>query len=179
MDEQLSIDRSKTAIVSMDWQMRQVGSFPEAFQKELLERANKVLAKVRQEGILVINVEVVRGERTPENTIHPAMTPPPGETLLTKHSGGAFATTNLNEILKEKGIETLVLMGIRTSIAILTTSRWATDLGYKLIYLSDCCADPDEEAHQFLMEKIFSGRGPVQQSRVVTAQEFLQALGEA
>lgn len=169
MATQLSIDRNKTAILVMDYQKRQLSAFSEKFQNEIIIRANKVLTKARHEGIPVINVEVQRGERVPETEIHPMMTPPPGEPLLTKHRTGPFSTTNLDELLKKQGVETLVLMGIRTSGCVLTTVRWAADVDYKLIVLSDCCADQDEEVHRVLMEKVFP-----RQASVIISQEFLQ-----
>ena len=172
MAEQLSIDRSKTAVLIMDYQNRQLSGFSEAFQNEILARANTVLAKARQVSIPVINVEVQRGERTPETAIHAAVTPPPGEVVLTKRSVGPFATTNLDEVLKKQGSETLVLMGISTSGCVISTVRWGADTGYGLIVLSDCCADRDEEVQRVLMEKLFP-----RQAKVITAQEFLQALG--
>ena len=134
-----------------------------------------MLAKARQKGIFVINVEVQRGERTPETEIHPATIPKPGEPLLTKRRVGPFSTTNLDELLKKHKIETLVLMGIRTMGCVLSTVRWAADIDYKTIVLSDCCADKDEEVHRVLMEKVF----PFTQASVVTSQEFLQAIERA
>jgi nicotinamidase-related amidase len=171
MVEQLAIDRAKTAVIIMDYQMRQLSSFSEQFQKEILARANKVLAKARQKGLLVINVEVQRGERTPETEIHPAIKPPPGEILLTKHRTGPFSTTNIEEILKKQKIQTLVLLGLRTSGCVLTTVRWAADIDYQLIVLSDCCADPDEEIQRVLMEKVMA-----RQATIITTAQFLQAL---
>jgi len=171
MSEQLSFNRSKTAILIMDYQNRQLGYFSESFQSELIARANKVLAKARLEGIPVIYIEVLRGERTPEREIHPAITPQPGEPVLTKRRTGPFSTTNLDEVLKKQGIETLALMGISTSGCVLSTVRWAADIDYRLIVLSDCCADRDDEVQRVLMEKVFP-----RQASVVTAQEFIQAV---
>lgn len=173
MSEQLSIDKSKTAILIMDYQNRQLGYFSEAFRRELLAKANNVLDKARLEGIPVIYIEVVRGERTPEREIHPAIVPQPGELVLTKRRTGPFSTTNLDEMLKKQGIETLVLMGISTSGCVLSTVRWAADIDYRLIVISDCCADRDDEVHRVLMEKVFP-----RQASVVTAQEFIRATGD-
>ena len=171
MAEQLSFDRDKTAVLIMDYQNRQLNRFSEDFQNELIARANKVLAKARQTGIPVIYVEVLRAERTPETEIHSAVTPLPGEPVLTKSRVGPFSTTNLEEILKNQGIETLVLMGIATSGCVLSTVRWAADIDYKLIVLSDCCADQDDELQRVLIGKLFP-----RQATVVTSPEFLEAL---
>lgn len=174
MAERLSFDRNRTAVLIMDYQNRQLSSFSKEFQNELLTRANTVLAKAHHEGIPVIYVEVRRGERTPETEIHPLITPQPGELVLTKQRVGPFSTTNLDEVLKKQGIETLVLMGISTSGCVLSTVRWAADIDYRVIVLSDCCADRDEEVQRVLMEKVFPF---LRQATVIESREFLQALG--
>ncbi|MEK7353482.1 MAG: cysteine hydrolase [Chloroflexota bacterium] len=171
MPEPLSIDRSKTAVLIMDYQNRQLSGFSEAVRLELISKANKVMDKARQTKIPVIYVEVQRGERTPETAIHSGVTPTHGEPVLTKSGIGPFATTNLDEILKKQGSQTLVLMGISTSGCVLSTVRWAADTGYQLIVLSDCCADRDDEIQRVLMEKLFP-----RQASVVTSEEFLKAL---
>jgi nicotinamidase-related amidase len=158
----------------MDYQIRILNSLSKEFQNELITRANKVLSKARQKGISVIYVEVRRGERTPETGIHPEITPQPGELVLTKRRVGPFSTTNLDEVLKKQGIETLVLMGISTSGCVLSTVRWAADIDYQLIVLSDCCADRDDEVQRVLMEKVFP-----RQASVVTSQEFPETLERA
>jgi nicotinamidase-related amidase len=157
----------------MDYQNRQLSNFSDAFRDELLVRANKVLVRARHEGIPVIYVEVRRGERTPETEIHSGVTPRSGEIVVTKRRVGPFSTTDLDTILKAKGIDTMVLMGISTSGVVLSTVRWAADIDYRLIVLSDCCADRDEEVQRVLMGKVFPFLG---QATVVTSQEFLHAL---
>jgi nicotinamidase-related amidase len=173
MTEQLSLDRNKMAVLIMDYQNRQLGYFPDSFRNELLAKANAVLAKARQTGIPVVYVEVRRGERTPETEIHPAVTPQAGETVVTKSRVGPFSTTDLDIILKSRGIDTLVLMGIRTSGVVLSTVRWAADIDYRVIILSDCCADTDEEVQRVLMEKVLGFMG---QATIVPSEEFLKAL---
>ena len=101
----------------------------------------------------------------------PSATPKSGEVVLTKSRTGPFSTTNLDEVLKKQGIETLVLMGISTSGCVITTVRWGADIDYKLVVLSDCCADQDDEIQRVLMEKLFP-----RQATVLTSQQFLGAL---
>ena len=171
MTEQLSIGKDKMAVLIMDYQNRQLSNFSDESQNEILRKANEVLADARQKSIPVIYVEVVRGERTPDREIHHAIAPKSGELVLTKSRTGPFSTTNLEEVLKKQGVETLVLMGISTSGCVLTTVRWATDIDYKLIVLSDCCADQDDEVQRVLMEKLFP-----RQATAVTSHQFLRAL---
>ncbi len=171
MEKKLTVDRVKTAILIMDYQNQMLNELSEEFRKEILRKANEILVTARHDGIPVIYIEVRRGERTPEREIHPGVTPKSGELVLTKRRTGPFSTTNLDEVLKKQGVDTLVLMGIATSGCVLTTVRCAADMDYKLVVLSDCCADRDDEVQRVLMEKVFP-----RQAIVVTSQQFLQAL---
>ena len=171
MTEQLSINNSNTAVLIMDYQLRQVGSLSDGIRDELLRKANEVLAGARNKGIPVFYVEGVRGERTPDREIHESVTPKAGEVVVTKSRTGPFSTTEIDKVLKKQGIETLALMGISTSGCVLTTVRWASDIDYQLIVLSDCCADQDDEVQRVLMEKLFP-----RQATVVTSEQFIEAL---
>ena len=174
MAEQLSLDQNRMSIIIMDYQIRQLSAFSEKFQNELIAKANMVLAKARHEGIPIIYVEVLRGERTPERKIHPSITPRSGEPVLTKRRTGPFSTTNLDEVLKKQNIETIAIMGIQTGNSVLSTVCWATDIGYKSIIISDCCADEDMEVHNFLIERVLPRR-----ASVITSQEFLREIERA
>ena len=114
MAGQLTIDKTKTAVLIMDYQNRMLNELSEPARKEILEKANAILAKARKDSVPVIYIEVRGGERTPEMEIHPGVTPKAGEVVLTKKRTGPFTTTNLNEVLKKLGVNTLVLFGIAT-----------------------------------------------------------------
>lgn len=169
----ISIEPKKTAVLIMDYQIRIFNFFSKEIQDGLISRANRVLATARQKRMTVVYIEVVRGERTPEHAILAQVTPQPGDVVLTKHRVGPFSTTDLNERLKKQGIETLVLMGVASSGCVLSAVRWAADIDYKLIVLSDCCADRDDEVQRVLMEKIFPS-----QATVTTSREFLEAAAK-
>jgi nicotinamidase-related amidase len=172
MAGQLTIDKKKTAVLIMDYQNRMLNELSETARKEILEKANSILAKARKDNIPVIYIEVRGGERTPEMEIHPGVTPKADEVVLTKKRTGPFTTTNLNEVLKKLGADTLVLFGIATQGCVLTTVRCGADLDYKLVVVSDCCANPpSEEVNRVLMEKVFPGP-----ASVVTAKEVLAVL---
>ena len=194
MTDQLLFERDKTAVLIMDYQNDILGTLSETIQNELLARANTVLAGARGESIPVIYVVVRyredypeisprdlarRGikksgrlrEGTPGAEIHAAVTPQPGEVVVTKRRTGPFSSTDLSVVLSAQDINTLVLMGVSTSGCVLTAIRWAADIDYRLIVLADCCADRDEEVQRVLMEKVFP-----RQATVTTSQEFLQVL---
>ena len=106
-----------------------------------------------------------------EPEIHAQVAPQPTEVIVTKRRVGAFATTDLESVLRAHEVTCLVLLGIATSGVVLSTVRWAADADYALIVLEDCCADADEEVHRVLMQKVFP-----RQATVVPSQAFLQAL---
>lgn len=173
MSEQFALNRAKTALLVMDYQVRQVNALPEEVRSKLLPTATSVLEKVRAAKIPVIFIEVVRGERTADNDLYGNFKPKAGEVLLTKHRTGPWTTTNLDEILKKQGIDTLVLMGINTSRVVLTTICFAADMDYKLVVLSDACADADPELHKLLIDKIFP-----RSATVTSAEMFIKGLGK-
>jgi nicotinamidase-related amidase len=87
-----------------------------------------------------------------QEQIHPLVAPEAGEAVLGKTSFSAFATTNLDERLRELGVGKLIIAGVATSGTVLSTTRWAVDLGYQVTVCSDACADPDPGAHAALVD---------------------------
>ena len=63
-----------------------------------------------------------------------------GEPVLTKTSRNAFTTTNLAQLLTERGIRDLVVSGIQTEQCCETTTRVAADLGYDVTFVTDATA---------------------------------------
>lgn len=68
------------------------------------------------------------------------LVPEAGEPVLTKTSHNAFTTTNLARILTERGIRDVVTCGIRTEQCVETTTRVASDLGYRVTFVGDATA---------------------------------------
>src|SRR5699024_11269819 len=73
---------------------------------------------------------------------------------VTKTRVSAFSTTNLDSLLREQGIDTLVLAGILTFGVVLSTVRDAADRDYRLLVLGDVCADSDPTRHEQLLRSI-------------------------
>jgi nicotinamidase-related amidase len=72
-------------------------------------------------------------------------TPLPGEQVIDKPGYSAFHQTDLDQILRAQGIQTLVVCGVTTEVCVNTSVRAATDLGYHCITVADACAA--SEAH--------------------------------
>jgi nicotinamidase-related amidase len=112
-------------------------------------QAAAALAAARQSGLPVIYV-VPDGM---QDQIHPLVAPAAGEPVLGKKSLSAFATTNLDERLRESGVGHLIIAGVATSGTVLSTTRWAVDTGYRVTVCADACADPDPGAHAALTDE--------------------------
>jgi ureidoacrylate peracid hydrolase len=71
-----------------------------------------------------------------------ALRPEPGDLQLWKHRYSAFFETNLDGVLRERGIKMLVVMGCTTSVCVDSTIRDAFFRDYQCLMLSDCMAEP-------------------------------------
>jgi nicotinamidase-related amidase len=88
---------------------------------------------------------LVRGE--PGHDIVPALAPLPGEPVIDKPGKGAFFATDLDAILKHRGIANLIVCGVTTEVCVHTTVREANDRGYRCLVPGDCCASYDPGFH--------------------------------
>jgi len=81
---------------------------------------------------------LVRGE--PGHDIIPELAPAQGEVVLDKPGKGAFYSTDLEALLRARGIDTLFVCGVTTEVCVNTTVREANDRGYRCVVVSDACA---------------------------------------
>jgi biuret amidohydrolase len=89
---------------------------------------------------------LVRGE--PGHDIVPALYPVAGEPVIDKPGKGAFYQTELELMLRNRGIENLLVCGVTTEVCVNTTVREANDRGYRCIVLADCCASYFPHFHE-------------------------------
>ena len=141
----------KAALLIIDAQVEYfapLGKLPLPDGPAAVERIAQVLRWARGRGVPVFHI--VHESRKPGAAIfvpgsaglaiHSAVTPAPGEPVIQKHLPGSFTGTPLEEELRRRGIEQVIVSGFMTQMCCDTTTRQAAHLGFRATILSDAMA---------------------------------------
>lgn len=144
-----------TALVLVDIQNDYFdgGRWPLHDMDKAADKAAEVLDHARKTGVEVIHIR----HEIPSDTapffrpgsegakIHDKVAPVDGEAVVLKHRPNSFHNTGLDDILKQRGVSNIVIVGAQSQMCVDATTRAAADLGYKVTVIHDACAARDAE----------------------------------
>ena len=190
----LSFDRAKTAVLSMDIQNGPVRKSAMFRERNVGQAAKGVLEAARKTGVLVLHVVIDYQPAffSPKNKFLQKVRMPilsaPGvnvaelleivdevkpmgdEHVIRKPRMNPFFGTSLDSMLRSRDIDTVVLMGVATEFVVEAAARHAADADYRVIVLEDCCASFSDEAHRaslHVMDHL---------AALATSADFLQSV---
>jgi nicotinamidase-related amidase len=183
---ELAIDIVRTALVQIDLQnfnvQRDLAPHP---AERVVGNCVLLASEMRDRGGMVIFVRVLLDELLSlpaDNPMRKPGTPaPPPEAshmaleaqvqatdlMVTKRQWGAFYGTDLEQLLRRRGIKTIIMSGIATNYGVESTARAAFDRGFELIFAEDAMSTTNADAHTFCCENVFRNMGRVRQTRAL------------
>jgi nicotinamidase-related amidase len=190
---ELTLEPVKTALVVIDLQ-RGIVAIPAAPQSsaEVVARAAQMATALRAAGGTVVLVHVTPspdgkdslrpitdapatggGRSLPPDWSEfvPELAPEATDIVITKRQWGAFYGTELDLQLRRRGIETIILCGISTTMGVESTARDAFERGYNQIFVEDAMAAREAAEHAHTVATLFPRIG-----RVRSTEEVLAAL---
>ena len=134
-------------VIDVQESFRQRPNWAVVDHPDIADRVGRLVGGARAAGDLV--VWVLHTEPGTGTVFDPAsghvrlidgLAPEAGEPVLRKTSHNAFTTTNLQQLLTEAGVGEVVVCGIRTEQCCETTARLASDLGYRVLFVTEATA---------------------------------------
>jgi nicotinamidase-related amidase len=134
--------------------------------KRAIESAKKILLACRKKGFDIIHVKLGAQTSNPRHTakinrkvgfilpmdaergrFFEEVIPAEGELVFPKTNGGAFSGTNLDFVLRNMDIESIIVTGFLTDQCVLATAIHGADLGYDVLLAEDACTGTTRENH--------------------------------
>lgn len=109
---------------------------------------------------------------SPEHDIVEALAPKPGESVVTKTTNGAFASSGIDSLLRAMDVRQLYMTGVSTNMCVETTAREAADRGYLVTLVEDACGCTYADLHAGTMRNFARLFG-----QVMSTDEVLGGLG--
>jgi len=100
--------------------------------------------------------------------------PQVGDFIATKHRFSGFVGTDLNLVLRARGIETLLMTGVASNVCVETTARDGYNLDFRIIFVEDCCGAFSADEHASAVTNMSKYFGVVADSKLLG--EIMQGL---
>lgn len=172
---ELTLTPGRTALVAIDL-MERIVALPTAPHTgtDVLARSLRLAHALRAAGGTVVWVRAERpgvDEQPPGSGLCPEIEIAPSDVETVKRTWGAFQNTGLEDELRKRGVDTVVLTGLVTNFGVESTGRVADDAGFRTIFVEDAMSGLDGHAHEFAVGYVFPRLGPV-----MSTEEALAAL---
>ena len=136
------IERSALLVVDIQDSFKATSRWERRSNPRFEENVDRLIQAWRGAGlpvIFVLHTDPDPGFETtsPFFKLMDFLKPEPGESVIVKNTRNAFTSTNLQEMLREKGVERLVVTGISTEQCCETTTRVAADLGFDVDFVTE------------------------------------------
>lgn len=141
---------------------------------DVVARASRLVTAFRHAGGTVVLVRVERpnvAEQPPGSGFVPEMEPQLGDIAVVKRTIGAFYGTGVADQLRERGVETVVMTGIATTMGVESTARAASDHGFEVIFVADAMSGMTAAEHEHALAVVLPRFG-----EVITTDEVLDRL---
>ncbi|WP_026606870.1 isochorismatase family protein [Methylocapsa acidiphila] len=163
---------SNTALIIVDLQKGVVGLSAIPLIGDIIERARALADAFRERDLPVVLVNVAGG--APGRTEQPRQTGPrpdgwtdlipelnqqPQDIAVTKRTWGAFASTDLEALLKARDVTQVVIAGVATGTGVESTARQAYEAGFNVTLAVDAMTDMRPEAHVYSIRNVFPRLG--------------------
>ncbi len=182
-----------TALINVDLQRHFVDSASDGLA--VVDSVNRLASACREAGVLVIHTrhvlrpdgsnmgllaaipkirEGLLNEGAESAAFHQTLVLDPHDILLEKPRFGAFYGTDLELILRARGIDTVIISGISTPVCCDTTAREAQARDFRVLFLSDATATTGSDGARFqeatleVLDGLFA--------QVLTVKELLQKI---
>ncbi|MFC4911029.1 isochorismatase family protein [Actinomadura gamaensis] len=161
----LELAPERTALVAIDLMERIVAQpvAPHA-GKDVLARTVRLADALREAGGTVVWVRVERpgvDEQPPGSGLSPEIDVADADVVVVKRTWGAFQDTGLEDELRRRGIDTILLTGLVTNFGVESTGRVAEEAGFRTVFVEDAMSGLDAHAHEFAVDYVFRRLGPV------------------
>jgi nicotinamidase-related amidase len=134
--------------------------------KKVVKNAQRILQTCRKKGYDIIHIKLGAQTSDPRHTakinrkadfivpmdaekgkFFEEVTPTKGELVFPKTNGGAFTGTNLDFVLRNMDIQSIIVTGFLTDQCVLATTIHAGDIGYDVLLVEDACTGTTKENH--------------------------------
>ena len=169
-----------TALVVVDLQSGLVGSAFIHPIEDIVTRACSLIAAFRRRGLPIVLVNVDGGApgRTERprhagqfpdgwTNLLPELGRQPGDIVVTKRTWGAFASTDLENKLRARGVTQVVIAGVATGTGVESTARQAYEAGFNVTLAVDAMTDARPNAHDYSIANVFPRLGEIGSAQAI------------